>query len=130
MKPLTGSFTAKLSTTQRSSTTTATPTPDTASKFSTPAPQTIEYIEYFSLRAGDSGQYVVTTISKAQTSRTCSITLTNSTGAIVTKKGTIISTGSTLACDFGGVIAIEGHGSAKLSVSGADGTIDTKETNY
>ena len=85
------------------------------------------YIQEFVVSARQNGQFASTTLSAGAN---CSITLTPSTGNAVTKTGPVISTGSTLSCDFGGVIDVQGHGTTRLTVTGAGGKIDTKETTF
>jgi hypothetical protein len=109
------------------STPTPVPTSSGSTKPLTTSSSNASYILAFSVSSRGNGQYAATTLSGGAN---CSITLAPSAGSPVTKTGPVISTGSTLSCDFGGIIEVSGHGSAKLTVLGADGKIDTKETTF
>ncbi len=105
---------------------------NTAKSAVTPSPSvgTTSYIQDFSMVARDSGQYVSTILSSSAVSGNCSVTLTSSSGSALTKKGAVISTGSTLSCDFGGVIPIQGKGIAHLIVTGLDGKSDSQDRTF
>ncbi len=95
-----------------------------------PSAGTSNFIQNFSVSARGSGQYVATVLSQTAASGKCTLTLSPSSGSPVTKAGTIVSSGTYLSCDFGGIIPVQGSGNASLIVTGSDGKTDTKETIF
>ena len=91
---------------------------------------TSNYVEYFMISPRGSGQYVTTTLSTSAAGGKCMISLTPTGATSVAKDGMIISTGSSLACDFGGIIEVQGHGAAQLVVTGADGKTQSKDSSF
>ncbi|MEO7617983.1 MAG: hypothetical protein ABIS59_04045 [Candidatus Saccharibacteria bacterium] len=111
------------------SSSTPTPVPNDSMKSTYATPVAGSFISDFHLSARSGGQFVVNTLSSNAANGSCSVTFTPSSGSPVTKSGTVVSTGQ-LTCDFGGVIAVSGNGSATLTVTGADGKTDTKTATF
>jgi hypothetical protein len=116
-------------TAQSSSAPTPTSSPNQSAKSTSSTPVAGSFISDFHLSARNGGQFVVNTLSSNAANGSCSVTFTPSSGSPVTKSGTVVSTGQ-LTCDFGGVIAVSGNGSATLTVTGADGKTDTKTATF
>ena len=110
----------------------ASPTPSPAASSSptaTPTPSA-NYINSFTVTTRTDGFHVATVLSPI-TSGTCQVTISPTNSSVVSKSGTVVLSGTTYMCDFGGDILGSGtSGSAKLTVTGSDGTVATQGTNF
>jgi hypothetical protein len=88
------------------------------------------YIVTFGVNSRTDGFHVVT-ILKTVTAGTCSVTIHPTDGGVVSGKGSIIVSGTSSMCEFGGDIPGSGTtGSAELVITANDGSSQTSGTNF
>lgn len=97
---------------------------------SSPAADSANYIASFSVVKRSDGFHVATVITGV-TSGTCNLTITPTGQAVISKTGTVMLSGQTYMCDFGGDIAGSGNnGAAALTVTAPGGTKANSDTTF
>ncbi len=88
------------------------------------------FIDSFSVQAVTGGWHVVTILS-GLASGSCKLTITPTNSGALTKSGSVIVSGNTYMCDFGGSVPGSGAaGTAGLVVTSSSGQSDNMSISY